>query len=110
MLPVPADGIATFVGRPAFGQKVPVQSINGNVGFWVGSGEKDRLYVEWGGDVAPGQPPRFQPGQGQRVDLGGPVQPAPPDPARALRLNAPEAEQVRSQGAYVNADRVVPSK
>lgn len=106
LLPLPPGGLKTFVGRPAFGQRMPVQAINGNAGFWVGSSERDRVYVEWGGGVRPDQRSRFQPRQGERVDLIGPVRPAPADPAQSLRLNAPEARQVRSQGAYVDAAQV----
>jgi len=111
LLPVPPrEGLRRFVGRPALGQGLPVQSINGNEGFWVGSGQRDRVYVEWGGDPGGREAAGFRPSQGDSVDLIGPVQPAPADPARSLRLNAEEAQLVRSQGAYVNATRVVPSR
>ena len=106
LLPAPKEGLKAFVGRPAFGRGVVVQAINGNEGFWVGTSEKDRVYVEWGGDVGRNEPSRFQPTQGQRVSLLGPVRRPPPDPAKTLRLNAPEAQEVRDRGGYINADVV----
>lgn len=106
MLPVPAGGLKPFVGRGAFARRVTVQSINGNEGFWIGSSERDRVYVEWGGDVGRNEPSRFQPRVGDRVAVIGPVQAAPPDPARRLRLNPPEARLVLRQGAFLNASNV----
>ena len=106
LLPVPRDGVRAFVGRPAFGLDVLVQSINGDVGFWIGTSERNRLYVEWGAQVGRNERRGFQPRQGERVDLTGPVQRAPRDPATTLRLNPPEARQVRTQGGFINASNV----
>ena len=110
LLPVPAGGLQGFVGRPVLGRKLRVESINGNEGFWVGSSKRDRVYVEWGGDVGRNEASRFQPRQGDRVDLIGPVQKAPRDPAATLRLNAPDAQLVTTQRAFVNANSVARSK
>jgi hypothetical protein len=40
------------------------------------------------------------------VNLAGPLERAPADPRAKLKLNAQDAALVRSQGAFVNADRV----
>jgi hypothetical protein len=87
-----------------------VQSVNGNEGFFVGSSATDRVYVEWGGDVGEDESSRFQPQKGQKVDLTGPVQAAGPTQLRKLKLSPEDAELVRSQGAFVNADRVSAAK
>ena len=104
LLPVPED-VGQYVGQDAEGQGVEVQSVVGNEGFWVGTSQTDRVYVEYGGDVGEDEA-RFRPEVGDVVDLDGPVRPAPEDPAQTLNLEDADAEQVRTQGAYVNAETV----
>jgi hypothetical protein len=106
LLPPPADGLSAQAGETAIGKNVVVQSVNGNEGFFVGSSATQRVYVEWGGDVGENEASRFQPQKGDRVNLTGPVQPAGPKQIRKLKLSSADAELVRSQGAFVNADRV----
>jgi hypothetical protein len=70
MLPVPADGLGRFEGTRAEGNAVVVQSVVGDSGFWVGTSEQDRVYVEYGGDVGEkegGAP--FQAREGEPVNL-----------------------------------------
>jgi hypothetical protein len=110
LLPPPADGLSAQVGKTATGKDVVVQSVNGNEGFFVGSNATDRVYVEWGGDVGENEPSRFQPQKDQKVNLTGPVQAAGAEELGKLKLSAAEAELVRSQGAFVNADRVSAAK
>jgi hypothetical protein len=78
-------------------------------GFWVGSSEQDRVYVEWGGTVGSNEAD-FTPTVGDTVDLTGPVRPAPENPETALKLNAADAELVRTNGGFVNADEVAPAQ
>jgi hypothetical protein len=106
LLPPPADGLSAQAGRTATGKDVRVQSVNGNEGFFVGSSPTERVYVEWGGDVGENEPSRFRPQEGQRVNLTGPLQPAGARELNKLKLSSADAELVRSQGAFVNADRV----
>jgi hypothetical protein len=106
LLPPPARGLSGQVGKTATGKDVVVQSVNGNEGFFVGSSAKDRVYVEWGGDVGENEPSRFQPKKGDKVNLTGPLQAAGPQQLRKLKLSEADAQLVRSQGAFVNADRV----
>jgi hypothetical protein len=47
---------------------------------------------------------------GEKVDLTGPVRPAPENPETALKLNAEDAELVRTKGGVVNADAVAPAQ
>ena len=110
LLPPPEDGLSGQVGRTATGQDVVVQSVNGNEGFFVGSNATDRVYVEWGGDVGENEASRFQPQTGQKVNLTGPVEAAGAEQLGKLKLSAADAELVRSQGAFVNADRVSTAK
>jgi hypothetical protein len=88
------------------GKDVLVQSVNGNEGFFVGSSTKDRVYVEWGGDVGENEASQFQPQKGEKVTLTGPLQAAGPEQLGRLKLSEADAQLVRSQGAFVNADRV----
>ena len=108
LLPPPAGGLSAQVGETVTGKDVVVQSVNGNEGFFVGSSTKDRVYVEWGGDVGVNESD-YQPNVGDKVNLTGPVHAAPQDPEQTLNLSADDAQLVRSQGAYVNADDVNPS-
>lgn len=106
LLPVPAGGLADFETETATGEGVTVQSVVEDEGFWVGSSEQDRVYVEYGGDVGADEAQGFEPEVGDKVDLTGEVRPAPQDPARTLNLGDQDAQQVSRQGAYVNADTV----
>ena len=110
LLPPPANGLSGQVGETATGQDVVVQSVNGNEGFFVGSSTTDRVYVEWGGDVGENEATRFRPQKGQRVNLTGPLQAAGAAELRKLKLSSADSELVRSQGAFVNADRVTVAK
>jgi hypothetical protein len=110
LLPPPAGGLSAQVGETATGKDALVQSVNGNEGFFVGSSTKDRVYVEWGGDIGENEASKFQPQKGDKVNLTGPVQAAGPAQLRKLKLSEADAELVRSQGAFVNADRVSETK
>lgn len=110
LLPPPASGLSGEVGKAASGKDVVVQSVNGNEGFFVGSSTTDRVYVEWGGDVGEDEASRFQPKKGDRVSLTGPVQAAGAKQLRKLKLAGDDLELVRSQGGFVNANRVTKSK
>ena len=110
LLPPPAGGLSGEVGKAATGKGVVVQSVNGNEGFFVGSSKSDRVYVEWGGDIGRNEASKFQPRQGDKVNLTGPVQAAGPEQLRKLKLSADDRKLVQSQGAFVNADRVTAAK
>jgi hypothetical protein len=110
LLPPPPDGLSAQAGETATGKNVVVQSVNGNEGFFVGSSATQRVYVEWGGDVGENEASQFSPQKGQRVNLTGPLQPAGARQLSKLKLSAADAELVRSQGAFVNADRVALAK
>lgn len=116
ILPPPAGGLGGYVGEQATGKAVVVQSVvrgaqdpNQLEGFFVGTSEQDRTYVEWGGEVGSNEAD-FKPEVGQKVDLEGPVRPAPQDPAKTLKLDEADARVVSEQGGYVNADQVRPAE
>jgi hypothetical protein len=106
LLPPPSGGLSDQVGEIVTGKDVAAQSVNGNEGFFVGSSTKNRVYVEWGGDVGDNEASQFQPQKGDKVNLTGPLQAAGPQQLGKLKLSEAEAQLVRSQGAFVNADRV----
>ncbi len=103
--PVALRDLRPQVGQTASAQAAVVQAVNPNEGFWVGTSQTDRVYVEYGGDVGETEA-TFVPQVGQKVNLTGPVRAAPKDPGERLNLTPPDAQQVKSQGGYVNADRV----
>jgi hypothetical protein len=114
LTPVPSGGLGEYVGEESRGENVRVLSVVSNAddpealeGFWVGRNDQDRTYVEYGGDVGTDEAD-FRPEVGQRVNLTGPVRPAPQDPAQTLNLSDKDSETVRSQGGYINADEVTP--
>jgi hypothetical protein len=116
ILPPPARGLGDYVGQDATGKSVVVQSVVRNAqdnntleGFWVGSSKQDRVYVEWGGTVGSDEAD-YTPEVGEKVNLTGPVRPAPENPQTALKLNAADAELVRTNGGFVNADEVSPAQ
>ena len=115
LLPVPSGGLGDAVGQCAQGREVVVRSVvrgqedpDALEGFWVGSSDRDRVYVEWGGDVGADEA-SYVPKVGETVNLSGPVRPAPENPERTLNLGSADAELVRSQGGYVNAEEVTPA-
>ena len=106
LLPPPAGGLSTQVGQTVTGKDALVQSVNGNEGFFVGPSTNDRVYVEWGGDIGENEASQFQPQKGDKVNLTGPLQAAGPKQLEKLKLSEADAQLVRSQGAFVNANRV----
>jgi hypothetical protein len=103
-----ADAIADHVGEDADGSGLEVLSV-AKSGFFVGSSEADRQYVEFGGDVGDDESDQVQPKVGDVVTLTGPVRPAPADPGETLDLEDADAMLVEDRGAYINASRVTPA-
>lgn len=108
LFPASAASLQQAIGSDAQGREVVVQSVVKSQGFWVGSSQSDRVYVEYGGNTGENEP-GGQPKEGAKVNLTGPVKAAPADPESTLNVSAPEAEQIRSEGAYINADTVTPA-
>ena len=109
LLPLPSGGLRPVVGNDTVGNGLTVRRIVGGDGFWVGTGAADQIYVEYGGGAGKTEG-GFHPDRvGQRVDLDGPVRAAPADPAKTLNLSTRDAAQVKSEGGYINANRVAPA-
>lgn len=104
--PLTPAGIEQQVGQDASGKGVVVQQIIPNEGFFVGTSKKDSVYIEYGGAAGKSEG-GYKPKQvGEKVNLDGPVRPAPEDPTKVLRLPAAEAAKVKQHGAYINANAV----
>ena len=103
-----ADGgmLGGMVGEQATGTGIEVLSVAVQ-GFFVGTEEQDRVYVEFGADVGEDETARdYTPSVGDAVDLRGEIRPAPEDPGRTLRLEAADANVVETQGGFINATNV----
>jgi hypothetical protein len=106
LLPPPSD-LSDRVGDSAEGKGVTVQAVAGQQGFWVGTSKKERVYVEYGakaGGTEKGA--AFKPKVGQKVNLTGPIRPAPEQPGRTLKVSVADEKLIKQQGAFINADRV----
>jgi hypothetical protein len=104
ILPIPADGLAPYVGRTVRADGAPVHSVVADEGFWVGTSDVDRVYVlyQTGGFESP---PDINPGQ--RVSFIGALQPATGDLAPQFRLTEAEGlGLLRTQGYYVDTASV----
>jgi hypothetical protein len=100
--------LAQSVGEDAQGDRVQVQEVVKDEGFFVGTSREDRVYVEYGGDVGETESGSgsYTPAVGDEVNLSGPVRPSPEDPEQTLNLARDDAQQVREQGIYINAETV----
>lgn len=94
------------IGQPATGTGAKVLSVASGSGFWVGTSNADRTFIEYGSTVGGNEDQPYKPKVGDTVDLRGPVRPAPANPSRTLMLNDQDAAQLKAEGAYINADKV----
>jgi hypothetical protein len=94
-------GLAALAGQTATGHAVPVLSVPADEGFWIGTGEADRVWVQFtsSGESAVTITP------GQLLDLSGPVVPHGADFARKAGVApADGAEQLTREGAHLEVD------
>lgn len=110
LLPVSSGGLKPLAGKDVNGQSVVVQSVVKGEGFWVGTSKTDRVYVEYGGAAGKAEGGFHPDRAGQKVDLDGPVKPAPANPAKTLKLGGRDAQLVKSEGAFINANHVAQAK
>ena len=109
LLPIPDGGASDLAGREAEGTGVEVVKINPGEGFWVGTSQEERVYVEYGGDVGETEEgsESFEPQVGDKVNLRGEVRPAPEEPEQTLNItDEQDARLVTQQGFFVNATEV----
>lgn len=96
-----ASSFAAQDGQQAVGRAVRVQSVPADEGFWVGSGEQDRLWVQLTGT---GGESDYRVKQGDSIDFTGTVTRAAQGYAAKAGVTAAEgAEQLTEQGYYVAA-------
>jgi hypothetical protein len=107
MLPlseVAGDGgsLAGLVGQPVVGNGVTVQSVPANEGFWVGTGEADRVWVQLTGGGESGYVVR----EGDRVQFNGTVVNHDGGFAGQAGVDPAEgADQLTAQAAHAEVDK-----
>lgn len=107
LLGAEASIFGAAIGEQVTGTGVEVVSVVEGEGFFVGTSESDRVYVEFGAEVGEDETAAdFTPAVGDRVNLEGELRPAPAEPGRTLHLEAADAQVVEQQGAFVNATNV----
>lgn len=102
-----APRIRRHVGAAARARGVVVLSTT-KAGFFVGTRDGDRQYVEYSSRIGEGEPARL-PKAGSRVDFDAKVRPVPQDPGRTLLLGPTEARTVEQRNAFLNAEVVTPA-
>jgi hypothetical protein len=97
-------GLPSLLGQTATGRAVRVQSVPADEGFWIGTGETERVWVQLTSDDE--SPVAIA--EGALLDLSGPVVGHGADFARKAGVTAQEgAEQLTRQAAHLEVD---PSK
>jgi hypothetical protein len=107
LLPLPAEGLEVAAGQPVEGRGAVVQSVVADEGFWIGEDETNRIFVHLSDEAtaSTGESP-FQVTAGQHIDFSGTLT-AVPDDVRDLGVSGDEgAEQLRSQGHYLELSKV----
>jgi hypothetical protein len=99
----PNGELTALVGRPVTAQSVAVQSVPSDEGFWVGTSETDRVWVEL--TVPPGESP-YQVLAGQTVGFDGTVAAHDAGFAGQVGVDAAEgADQLTRQAAHIAVDK-----
>ena len=103
---------ASFAGRPASFVNVPVQSVVGDTGFFVGPNANQLLFVALDEGAANQGEGRVQVQPGQAVTVSGVIDRLPPaDQAPAeWGLNGSNSAQFANQQVYLRANQVVPGQ
>ena len=94
-----AAALGGVTGKPVTGTGVRVLSVPADEGFWVGTSDTQRVWVQLTGQA--GESP-YQVKEGDSVDFAGTV--APHDPAFAGQVGVDDAEgaaQLTSQGQHL---------
>jgi RNA polymerase sigma factor (sigma-70 family) len=87
LLPVPGrEVLARHAGQRVRGEHVPVRGVYADEGFWAGTSDRDRLWVQL---IGRGESP-FQVRSGQRASFTGRLVPNPPGFARRVGMVAEE--------------------
>ena len=98
----PDSSLTGFVGQPAAGSGVTVVSVPADEGFWVGTSETDRVWVQLTGTGESG----YVVTQGDRVEFTGSVVAHDPRYAEQMGVDPAEgAEQLTAQGAHLEVPK-----
>jgi RNA polymerase sigma factor (sigma-70 family) len=90
--------LARYAGKDVQGRGIPVQMVAANEGFWVGTSEQERVWVQLTGT----HESPFKVRAGQRVWFTGKMVANPPDfPKRAGVTTAEGASLLRQQGHHI---------
>jgi hypothetical protein len=99
---LPGADLVALAGRSVRGSAVTVLSVAADEGFWVGTGEADRVWLQLVGD---GESP-YSVREGDRIDIAGQVVAHGPDFAREIGVDPSEgAEQLTRQGAHLEVQQ-----
>ena len=95
----PASVLAAQVGKPAEASGVLVQSVPADEGFWVGTSETDRAWVQLTGDAGESA---YQVKKGDRVQFKGDVVDHGAGFAKEVGVSAADgAQQLTTQKAHI---------
>jgi RNA polymerase sigma factor (sigma-70 family) len=96
--PLPASELVAMAGRPVDARSVTVQRVVTPTGFWVGTSERDRVFVEML------ETPPFAVTANQKVSFVGYIDPNHEDSVERYGLVGQEAAQLREQGYHLHAE------
>ena len=96
LLPVNPAELAAEAGHPAEGRSLRVDEVVTPTAFWVGTSQRDRVFVE-----VEGSPP-FAVAEGDKVSFVGTIRANHQDPAQRFRLGGDDAAQLRQEGHHVD--------
>lgn len=98
----PDGSLTGLVGQPTTGSGVAVQSVPADEGFWVGTGETDRVWVQLTGTGESG----YVVTQGDRVEFTGSVVAHDGGFAEQIGVDGAEgAQQLTAQGAHLEVPK-----
>lgn len=98
LLPLRPGILATVAQQQVEGRSLEVGRVVRPTAFWVGTGPRDRVFIEVEG------PPPFPVTPGQEVDFVGRVQVNHADPAQRFGMGGEDADELRRQGHHIDVD------
>ena len=105
----PGADLGGLVDRRAEVTGAKVVQVDGDSGFFIGSGKDQRTFVEYGPAAGTDEATQM-PKVGDTVDLSGPVAEPPKQPGRTFHIPVSSEKIILEQGGYINADRVTPTR
>ncbi len=96
--PPPPQELAARAGQPVEGRSVPVQAVVSPTRFWVGSDQRERMFVEVLG------PPPFPVEVGETVSFAGVLDRNHEGSVERFGLQGADAAQLREQGHHIHVE------